>query len=199
MRKTIDRFALVALATPARRRAAAWAAKFGALFMAFFVFFIPVSRDLGVSTSMVVSLKNEIKSLKDISINLMTPEELKAAEERVVDFRGRLMDYTQTGALLDFITQQAEENHFHIVQVYSDSPVVIKDGTGKDLELDGKKLMWIPVSFRVETDFKSMGNFLKSLKDKAKGNFVIESMALSKPSSDSEVLQCDLTLSFIGK
>lgn len=199
MKKIIDHFTLMALATPSRKRAAVWVMKFGGVFLAALVLFIPVSRDMNITASNVSTMKDQIKALKDISINLLTPQELKDAEARVVDFRDRLIDLTQTSVLLDFITKEAEENHFHIVQLYSDSPIVMKDATGKDLEIDGKKLMWIPVSFRVETDFKSMGNFLKSLKDKARGNFVAESMVLTKSSPDSEAIQCDLTLGFVGK
>ena len=176
-----------------------WMFKFAAIIFVFFIFVFPAQRELNAVSTNLKLLKNQITDIKKISTNLLTPEELKEIESRLKEFESKLIDSSQASALLDFITDEADKNHFHVIQVYSDSPIVIKNETGKELESEGKKLLWLPINFRVETDFKSLGNFLKSLKDEAKGNFLLESLILEKTSTQAESLQCDIALSFVAK
>lgn len=161
----------------------------------FLLFFIPVYRDCGIVTSNIQSLHNEIADLRKISTNLLTPEELQETERHVKDFEEHLMESSQAGKLLDFISDEADKDHLNVIQIYSDSPITAKDEQGKDLEFKGKKLMLLPINFRVEADYKTLGNFLKSIKDNIPANAVIESLALKRTSADSESLQCDITLS----
>ena len=128
----------------------------------------------------------------------MTPQEIEETEQHLKEFETKLIDVSKTSKLLDFFSEEAEKNHLNVIQIYSDSPVAIKDEAGKDLEFIGKKLMWLPVNFRVETDYKNLGNYLKSLKDNVKGSFLMESLQVQKTSSPSGNLQCDITLSFVA-
>ena len=172
-----------------------WLPKFGGLITIFLVFFIPAYRDSGLVTSNVESLRKEISDLKKISTSLLTPEELQETEQHVKDFESRLTETSKAGKLLDFISDAADKHHLNVVQIYSDSPVTAKSEAGKDLEFKGKKLMLLPINFRVETDYKTLGNFLKSIKDNLQANVVVESLILKKTSPQSETLQCDNTLS----
>ena len=198
MIKGLPAFKFLTTGSALRKQSLVWALKFGILFVVFLVFFFPVQRDAGILSSNMDSLKDQIEDLKKISLNLLTPEELKETEQRVNEFKFKLIDSARVNKLLDFISDEADKNHFNVIQIYSDSPITLKDDQGKELELDGKKLMLLPVNFRVETDFKSLGNFLKSLKDNTQGNFVIESLSLKKTTPQMETLQCDLTLSFVA-
>jgi hypothetical protein len=171
--------------------------KFWAVLIVFLIFFIPAYRDYGIVKSNMDSLRGEIADLKKISINLLTPEEFKLTEERLAKFESRLADTPPPAKLLDFISEEADKNHFNVVQIYSDSPVTAKDDLGKELEFKGKKLMLLPINFRVETDYKSLGNFLRFIKENMKANAVVESLVLKKSSPDSESLQCDVTLSCV--
>ncbi len=176
-----------------------WLIKLSSVFFIFFIFVFPAQREANIVSADLSSMKNQISEMKIISINLLTAEELKETENRVDDFETKLLDASKAGALLDFITNEAEKNHFNVIQMYSDSPIAVKDEAGRDLEFKGKKLFWLPVNFRVETDFKSLGNFLKSIKEESKGNFLLESLILEKTAAQSESLQCDITLSFVAK
>ena len=171
--------------------------KFGGLLAVFLVFFIPAYREYGIVKSNMESLRGEIAALKKISTNLLTPEELKLTEERLTKFESRLVNSSQAGKLLDFISEEAEKSHFNVIQIYSDSPVTAKDELGKELEFKGKKLMLLLINFRVETDYKSLGNFLRAIKEGIQANAVVESLVLKKTSADSESLQCDITLSCV--
>ena len=176
-----------------------WTIKFAAAFLVFSVFFFPLQKQLGSVSSNIRSLENTIADLKKISVNLLTPQEIGDTEKRVGEFETKLVDPSQASALLDKVSAEAEKNHFNIIQIYSDTPVPVKDETGKDLELRGKKLQWLPVSFRVETDYKSLANFLRSLAEDPGSDCVVESLQVQRPVAESEKLQCDVTLSFIAK
>ncbi len=176
-----------------------WVFKFLGVLSIFLIFVFPSQRELGNLSANLNSLKNQITNVKKISINLLTPEELRETEDRVKEFESKLIDSTQASALLGLISDQADKNHFNIIQIFSESPISIKDEVGKDMEFEGKKLHWLPVNFRIETDYKNLGNFLKSLKDEAKASFLVESLNIEKTASRSESLQCDITLSFVAK
>ena len=112
-------------------------------------------------------------------------------------FESRLADLTKTNAILDEVSKVAEENHLKMVQIYSDSPILVKNDAGQELAVDGKKLSLLPVTFRVEADYKGLANFLKTLNDNAQWTYTVESIQIQTPSSEGESLQCDLSLSYI--
>lgn len=180
-----------------KKRSWIWALKFGVLFAIFLIFFVPVYKQYDVVTAKANALRDQIGNLKKISDNLLTPEELKETQQRLEDFESKLVNASDAGKLLDYISDEADKNHFNVIQIYADSPVTIKDATGKGLELKGKKMKVLPITFRVETDYKSLGNFLKAVKDEIKGNLVIETLSLKKTSPQLENLQCDITLSCV--
>jgi hypothetical protein len=195
----MDRFKLMTAMPSGRNTTMVWFAKFGVLCVIFLIFFIPEYGKAGIMSSNMRSLQEQISNLKNISVNLLSPEELRQTQDHVEDFKSRLLDSSQASALLDFIAEEADKEHINVIQIYSDSPVGVKSDAGRELEFEGKKIMFLPVNFRVETDYKSFGNFLKSLKDNTKGNFLLESMTLKRSDPESEKLQCDVTLSFVVK
>ena len=195
--KLSERLKFLRASSPGRKRTLFWALKFGALFVVFLIFLLPAHRDYSLATSQVTSLREQTAELKKVSVNLLTPDELQETEQHIKEFESKLIHSAHASTLLDFISNEADKNHLNVVQIYSDSPVTVRDETNKDIEFKGKKLMLLPVNFRMETDFKNLGNFLKSLQDNIKGNCVVESLALKKASPQLESLQCDITLVFV--
>ena len=185
--------------SPSNKRTLVWALKFLVLFVVFLIVFYPLQQQLSRVASTTKSLKIEIEGLKKISVNLLTPQEVLETEKRVKDFESKVKDASQASALLDAVTNEADKNHLNVIQIYSESPISVRDDHGKDVEFQGKKLLWLPVSFRVEADYKNLGNFLKTLSDDSKSNFVVESLQLQRSASQAENLQCDITLSFIAR
>ena len=199
MTNPFDRVKILWKSSPGQKRLVLWAVKFSVVFLVFFAFFFPLQRELGAVSSNIRSLKSTIADLKNISVNLLTPQEILETEKRVEEFEAKLVDPSQGGALLDRVTDEAEKDHFNVIQIYSDTPIPVKNETGKDLELRGKRLQWLPVSFRVHTDYKNLASFLKALMDDPKFSCVVESLQVQRPAAESEKLQCDVTLSFISK
>ena len=137
--------------------------------------------------------------MKKIMTSLLTPEEIELVRGRVDRFESRLADETKTSRILDQITQMCESNRLRLVQVYADSPILVKNEAGQELQVEGKKLNLLPVNFRVEADYKNLSNFLKTLSDESKWTFTVESLQVQRAASESESLQCDITLSFISR
>ncbi len=175
-----------------------WVLRYGAVFTVFLFFFLPGQSRLSSYTAERDSLKKQISDLKQIMNTLLTPEEIERVKGRVDNFESKLADLTKTNAILDEVSKLAEENHLKMIQIYSDSPILVKDNTGKELEVSGKKLSLLPVNFRVQADYKSLGNFLKDMHSQAQWSFTVESLQLQTPEEDAGgSLQCDVTLSYI--
>lgn len=118
--------------------------------------------------------------------------------ERSKFFLDGLVDVGQATVLINKISEQALKNNLNIIQIYSDSQVPIKNEKGEDLVLAGKKLNLLPISFRVDTDFKNLGAFFYDLNQASKEVYMVESIRLQKSDPSSETLQCDITLSYIS-
>jgi Tfp pilus assembly protein PilO len=176
-----------------------WLAKYGALLAVFLVFFIPIQMRLSSYTSEQSSLKKETESLKKIIESLLTPAEVKAVSENINQFESGLADVTKANQILDEVTRMADEHHMKMVQIYSDSPILVENGANQALEVGGKKLSVLPVSFRVETDYKNLANFLKALSDGSKWTMTVEALQLQRSSTDNESQQCDITLSYLTR
>ena len=176
-----------------------WVLKYIGLLTIFLFFYLPVQGRLASHLSETSSLKKQITDLKSIMANMLTPAEIEVVRERVDRFEAKLADETKATKILDQISEFAEKNHLKLIQIYSDSPVSVKNELGKELEVNGKKLYLLPVSFRVEADYKSFATFLKTLNDEAAWTYTVESFQMQKPSDDSESLQCDVTLSFVAQ
>ena len=197
MKTSLERLKSLVANSAGQKKSMFWALKFGVLLVVFLIAFFPVTQEFGKVSSHINTLKEQISSLKQISVNLLTPEELASTEKRLNEFEKKLMDSSRAAGLLDFISAETEKNHFSVIQIYSDNPSALKDDQGMEMTMRGKKLMLLPVNFRVETDFKNFGNFLKSMTDNAPTEFVVEAMSLKKTSPESESLQCDITVSFV--
>jgi len=172
-----------------------WVLKFGSLFAVFLMFFFPAVREHNSVELNTKLFRTQIVDIKKISTGFLTPNEFKQINNYVKEFESKLIDLTQASKRLDFISDQADKHHFNVIQVYSDRPIHAKNELGQDLEFKGKKLKRLPISFRVETDYKNFGNFLKSVMDNIQANVLVESLILKKTSSQAENLQCDITLS----
>ena len=197
MNRSLERLKLILMASAGQKRWMLWVLKFGSLLVVFLVFLYPVYRESDNISTNRFSLKDQIDGLKKISTNLLTPEELDNTDKRLKLFESKLVFASKAAGLLDFVSNEADKNHFNVIQIYSDSPATLKDEQSRELVFHGKKLMLLPVNFRVEADYKSFGNFLKAMKDDTPAEFVVELMSLKKTSPDSESLQCDMTVSFV--
>ena len=176
-----------------------WLVKYGAVITVFLFFFLPISSRLSSNIAEHNSLKKQISDLKEITTNLLSPEEVARVKERVDRFEQRLADESKTNAILDQVTKIAEENHLKMIQIYSDSPVLVKNEQGQDLEVGGKKLNILPVTFRVEADYKSLANFLRAMSEQATWTYMVEGLQLQESSTEAGSLQCDVTLSYITR
>lgn len=176
-----------------------WTLKFGIVLIIFLLFYVPVQREASILSSRSRSMREQIAALKKMSENLLTAKELEETTERLGRFETRLMELSQAGKLLDHISEEAQRNHVDLVQIYSDNASPIKDDSGVELEINGKKLMWLPVGFRAETDYKNFGNFMKSIEENAPADFVLVSLTVQRAPAPSANVQCDVTLSFIAK
>ncbi len=176
-----------------------WLVKYGIVLAVFLFFFVPIQVRLSGQLIQQGVLKNEIDGLKKLSQSLLSPKEALDASRRVERFESMLTDVTKANEILGEVTRMAEEHHMKMVQIYSDSPVLIDDGTGRALEVEGKKLSLLPLSFRVETGYKDLAGFLKGLSDGSKWIVTVETMELQRSSTENESLQCDMTLSYITR
>jgi hypothetical protein len=175
-----------------------WLIKYGALVLIFLLIYFPIQQRLSSYASNQNSLKGEIENLKKISEGFLNQKEIETMRERSRLFLDGLVDVGQATVLINKISEQALKNHLNIIQIYSDSPVPIKNDKGEDLELAGKKLNLLPISFRVDTDFKNLGAFFYDLNQASKEVYMVESIRLQKSDPSSETLQCDITLSYIS-
>lgn len=175
-----------------------WLIKYGALIIIFLLIYFPVQQRLSSYASNQNSLKGEIENLKKISEGFLNQKEIETMRERSKIFLDGLVDVGQAAVLINKISEQAVKNHLNIIQIYSDSPVPIKNDKGEDLELAGKKLNLLPISFRVDTDYKNLGTFFYDLNQASKEVYMVESIRLQKSDPSSETLQCDITLSYIS-
>ncbi len=175
-----------------------WLIKYGALIIVFLLIYFPVQQRLSSYASNQNSLKGEIENLKKISEGFLNQKEIETMRERSKLFLDGLVDVGQAAVLINKISEQALKNHMNIIQIYSDSPVPIKNEKGEDLELAGKKLNLLPISFRVDTDYKNLGIFFYDLNQASKEVYMVESIRLQKSDPSSETLQCDITLSYIS-
>ncbi len=182
-----------------QKYASLWVAKYAVIFIFFIFFFMPI-KERGTSySSNEKSLKREIGDIEKISEGFLNPKEIETLQERQERFENKLTDAGHAASLIHEISQEAEKNHLNIIQIYSDSPIAIKKDDGTDLELRGIKLSLLPVSFRMDVDYKNLASFFNSLLQNSKAIFVVESMHIQKVSPDAQTLQCDVTLSYISK
>ena len=179
-----------------RKELVLWSVKYGAVFLVFLFIQAPLQSRLASRVSELHSLKRQITDLKQISTNLLDPTEMEALRRRVDGFESRLADEAKASEIMDRISASAEKNHLKMIQIYPDSPAPVRSESGKDLQVAGKTLHALPVSFRVEADYKNLANFLKSLEDDLKWVFTVDSMLLKKASEEAGTVQSDLTLSF---
>ena len=190
---------MLATASVHQKRAGLWIVKYAALCVIFLAFYIPSQKQETLTASNIHSLKEQIQDIKKISTSLLTPEEQESTEKRLEDFEKKLVPVSKAADLVDWISEEAEKNHLHLVQIYADSPISIRSDEGRELEIHGVKILRLPVSFRVESDYKSFTNFLKALRDDPRQDFTVELISLKKTSPDSDSLQCDVTLGVIAK
>ena len=177
----------------------AWVLKYGIVLIVFLFFFLPIHGRLSNYQAERSSLRKQIDILKKIVSSLLTPEEIERVRSRVEQFESKLADETKTASILNQITTMCESNHLKLIQIYSDSPVLVKNDAGQELQVEGKKLNLLPVNFRVESDYKSLANFLHELSENSKWTFTVESLSLQRSAAEGESLQCDITLSFISR
>ena len=177
----------------------AWIVKYGALLLVFLFFYVPAQSRLSSFMDENKALRKQYDSLKKIMESLLTPAEIATVTERVLSFESKLGEATKASRIIDQITLMAEEQHMKMIQIYPDSPILVKNDEGRELEVDGKKLNILPVSFRVETDYENLAGFLKALSENSNWTYVVESLQLQKPDEESESLQCDMTISYITK
>lgn len=176
-----------------------WVLRYGAVFSVFLFIFIPMQIRLSSSAIELNSHKKEIEGLKKIMENLLSPAEIKKIDENLNHFESKFADAAMASQIVDEVTRVAEEHHMKMVEINSDAPEPILDDTGKALEVDGRKISLLPVSFRVETEYKELANFIKALSDSPKWNMTVESLTLQRSSAESEKLQCDILLGYITR
>ncbi len=176
-----------------------WVIRYGAVIAVFLFIFIPMQIRLSSSVIELNSLRKDTEGLRKIMGSLLLPDEVKKVDEGLSRFESKFADAAMTSQIVDEITRAAEEHHMKMVEINSDSPSPIVDDTGKQLEVEGRKLNFLPISFRVETDYKELSNFLKALSDGSKWNMTVESLTLQKSSAESEKLQCDILLGYIAR
>ncbi len=176
-----------------------WIIRYGAVLAAFLFVFIPIQIRLSSSAIELNSLKKEIEGLKKIMGSLLSPSEIKKTTEELDRFESKIADVAMASQILDEVNRVAEEHHMKMVEINSDPPVNILDDAGKPLESRGRKLSILPISFRVETSYKDLANFLKQLSDGPKWIVTVESLNLQTSSAESENLQCDVLLSYIAR
>jgi Tfp pilus assembly protein PilO len=175
-----------------------WCFKYGAVFVVFLFFFIPVQSRLSSSHSEVSSMKKQIDDVKKITTSLLTPEEVERVRDRVDRFESKLADQSKMTAILDEITKLSEAHHLRMIQIYSDSPILVKNEEGREMEVGGKKLHLLPVTFRVEGDFKGLSAFLRDIREDSQWINTVESVSILASSGEGEALVCDVTLSYIA-
>jgi Tfp pilus assembly protein PilO len=198
MTNPFERFQLSLGAMQKEKEIAVWFLKYAAVFILFLFFFIPVQSRVSSHMSEVSSMKKQIGDLKQITTSLLTPEEIERVKGRVDRFESKLADPTKMPAILDEITKFVEVHHLRMIQIYSDSPVLVKNEQGKEMELNGKKLHRLPVTFRVEADLKSLAAFLRDVREDSQWINTAESVSIQASSGEGEALVGDITLSYIA-
>ena len=197
--KFLERFKMPTKGMGQQKELIFWGIKYGVVITFFLVIFLPIQGRLSNYSNEKGSLKGQIEDLKKITTSLLTPEEIQRVRDRVDSFEKGLGDETKANVIINQVSNLAEKSNLKLIQIYSDSPILAKNGQGQELLVDGKKLQLLPVNFRVQSDFKGIGNFLKTLADNASWTFTVESMEIKASATEAEGLQCDLTLSFITR
>ena len=174
-----------------------WFIRYAAVLVTFLFFFIPLQMRLSGVLLEKNALQKEIEDLKKITQSLLSPEEVKIVTARVEEFEGKLADVTKANEILGNVTRLAEEYHMKLVQIYPDSPLQAENENGQALEVAGRKVSILPVSFRVETGYKDLADFLKKLSDESRWAVTVESLELQRSSPESESLQCDVMLGYL--
>lgn len=195
----LDRFKASAGRSETEKAFVVWLSKYAALFVVFLVVFLPVQRQLANYQSTQKQLKNQIAGLKQMSEGFLNKAEIEDIQHRQELFVAMLADPTKAAALIDQISDEAEKHHLKLIQIYSDSPISIKNAEGREMELEGKRLSYLPINFRTETDYKNLANFLYSLRENTIALHVVEALHIQKVSDEAATLQCDITLSYISK
>lgn len=181
-----------------QKNASIWVIKYGVLVGIFLALFLPLQQRQANYSSSQRSLKNEMENLKKISEGFLNYKEIETMRSRSRYFLDGLVDTTKAASLIAKISEVATKNHVNIVQIYSDAQVPLKNDKGEDLALSGKKLNLLPVSFRADTDYKSLADFFFTLFESSKEIYMVEFIHLQKTDPQSDTLQCDITLSYIS-
>jgi Tfp pilus assembly protein PilO len=137
-------------------------------------------------TRALVSKKQEIEMVKATGINLLTPIELARLQKDAVDFKSGFTKISEISKILNSISEEAKKNRLKVLSLNSETP---------EKEEGFERL---PITMRLEGNYRSFGNFLASLQRMSAKRFVVESFDLKKNSSQTGALDGHLTLSFFS-
>lgn len=176
-----------------------WAARFAVLLAVFFACLIPVQSRLGTVSKKLVQRQHEIELAKKAGVTFLSAAELQQIQTRASSFESGYILLSQVTAVLDKISEEARRYKLRVIRIHSDSPMPLMDAAGAEIFVKDKKLWRLPIRIRLETNFRSLGEFLKSLSTTSKQAFVVDELLLNPVAGEGENnLRCDLTLSYFS-
>lgn len=176
-----------------------WAVRFAVLIGVFLALLFPMNARISKFSNDLKRRNHEIELAKQAGLNFLSVPELKQIQARASAFESGYILLSQVASVLDKISAQASAHHLRVIRIHSDSPVSLAGPDGGDVIVKGKKLSRLPIRIRLETNFRNLGEFLKSLSDDDKQAFVIDEMTLEPaPEAAENNLRCDLTISYFS-
>ena len=181
-----------------KNRWALWGARYAALLVVFLAFYLPFHLQWSRSAEDFKTKSKRIDELRKGELELLSPKEMADLKKRADDFEIGFIDSSRIDLLLGYISDNAIRHHFKVTKINSDVPVKVTDAQGQEVLVGEKKLLRIPINLRFEADYVTLANFLRSFNTDNKYSMTTEHHSFKKKDLLSELVQCEMTLSFFS-
>lgn len=178
-----------------------WVARLVILIAVFVGVLIPIQNRLTNAKKALVQRQHEIELAKKAGLNFLSAVELSQIQTRATSFESGYILLSQVTNVLDKISEEARKHHLRVIRIHSESPVPLVAADGSEIFVKEKRLSRLPIRIRLETTFRSLGDFLKALSQTSKQTFVVDEIILTPATEETKSennLRCDLALSYFS-
>ncbi len=173
-----------------------WGYSAAALAALFVLVFLPLKVRFHHASAALAARQTETNLIKASGISQLSDHELAELQRKAALFKSSFIKASQLAGALNHVSDQAEKNHLKVLDVNVDQMMPLKDESGEDFRINGVKYSRMPVHIHLETRYKALANFLRALEQVTSNIYVVDSFKLKLNSAKSDILDCQLTISF---